>query len=157
MNFFIYFVFTYNRILHNTNIYRQYKNIAQETSMMPQSQTDISSMFYRQINYLIIFASEIQETIKPKISSKEKTPDTDTGLFPIVGIGASAGGLEALEQFLGNVPDKQRNCLCCNPTSGSYTKRDVAGVASANFQNESFPGKRPYACKAKLRVCNSSK
>ncbi len=25
--------------------------------------------------------------------------------FPIVGIGASAGGLEALEQFLGNVPD----------------------------------------------------
>ncbi len=27
--------------------------------------------------------------------------------FPIVGIGASAGGLEALEQFLGNVPD---NC-----------------------------------------------
>ena len=26
--------------------------------------------------------------------------------FPIVGIGASAGGLEALEQFLGNVPEK---------------------------------------------------
>ena len=25
-------------------------------------------------------------------------------LFPIVGIGASAGGLEALEQFLGHVP-----------------------------------------------------
>ena len=30
---------------------------------------------------------------------------TCTGLFPIVGIGASAGGLEALEQFLGNVPE----------------------------------------------------
>jgi len=28
----------------------------------------------------------------------------DTGAFPIVGIGASAGGLEALEQFLGHVP-----------------------------------------------------
>ena len=27
-------------------------------------------------------------------------------LFPIVGIGASAGGLEALEQFLGHVPEK---------------------------------------------------
>ena len=26
-------------------------------------------------------------------------------MFPIVGIGASAGGLEALEQFLGNVPE----------------------------------------------------
>ena len=44
-------------------------------------------------------------TLKPKISSKEKKPDSDTGLFPIVGIGASAGGLEALEQFLGNVPE----------------------------------------------------
>src|SRR5512143_4034613 len=29
-----------------------------------------------------------------------------TAPFPIVGIGASAGGLEALEQFLRNVPDK---------------------------------------------------
>ncbi|MFH0760955.1 MAG: chemotaxis protein CheB [Bacteroidota bacterium] len=28
----------------------------------------------------------------------------NTGQFPIVGIGASAGGLEALEQYLGNVP-----------------------------------------------------
>lgn len=29
----------------------------------------------------------------------------DTGAFPIVGIGASAGGLEALEQFIGNVKE----------------------------------------------------
>ena len=34
-----------------------------------------------------------------------KTPDRETGQFPIVGIGASAGGLEALEQFLANVPE----------------------------------------------------
>jgi two-component system, chemotaxis family, CheB/CheR fusion protein len=32
--------------------------------------------------------------------------NTDTGDFPIVGIGASAGGLEALEAFLRNVPEK---------------------------------------------------
>jgi two-component system CheB/CheR fusion protein len=38
-------------------------------------------------------------------SSKVNTSDTDAYLFPIVGIGASAGGLEALEQFLGNVPN----------------------------------------------------
>ncbi|MDP1622658.1 MAG: chemotaxis protein CheB [Bacteroidales bacterium] len=38
----------------------------------------------------------------PTISSREKTPDSQ---FPIVAIGASAGGLEALEQFLGNVPE----------------------------------------------------
>ena len=37
---------------------------------------------------------------------KEKRPDVKSGKFPIVGIGASAGGLEALEQFLKNVPDK---------------------------------------------------
>lgn len=38
-------------------------------------------------------------------SIKVKDTDPDTGLFPIVGIGASAGGLEALEQFLGNVSE----------------------------------------------------
>ena len=30
----------------------------------------------------------------------------NTEKFPIIGIGASAGGLEALEQFLSNVPEK---------------------------------------------------
>jgi len=42
---------------------------------------------------------------KPSILSNENTPGAGTGLFPIVCIGASAGGLEALEQFLGNVPE----------------------------------------------------
>ena len=36
-------------------------------------------------------------------SSKEKRNAIDNEMFPIVCIGASAGGLEALEQFLGNV------------------------------------------------------
>jgi two-component system CheB/CheR fusion protein len=43
--------------------------------------------------------------LKSTISSKEKASGLYTGQFPIVGIGASAGGLEALEQFLGNVPE----------------------------------------------------
>ena len=46
-----------------------------------------------------------QGKLKSIVSSKEKISDSDTGPFPIVGIGASAGGLEALEQFLGNVPE----------------------------------------------------
>ena len=46
--------------------------------------------------------SEKLKTISPK---KEKSPDLTTSLFPIVGIGASAGGLEALEQFFANVPE----------------------------------------------------
>lgn len=43
--------------------------------------------------------------MKPPVSSK---PDTakSTRKFPIVGIGASAGGLEAFEKFLKNVPEK---------------------------------------------------
>ncbi len=41
---------------------------------------------------------------KPKVSAKDKTSDAVTSMFPIVCIGASAGGLEALEQFLSNVP-----------------------------------------------------
>jgi two-component system CheB/CheR fusion protein len=45
------------------------------------------------------------EKIKATSSSKEKSADTDAGSFPIVAIGASAGGLEALEQFLVNVPE----------------------------------------------------
>jgi two-component system, chemotaxis family, CheB/CheR fusion protein len=36
---------------------------------------------------------------------KEKNADPDAFKFPIVGIGASAGGLEAFEQFLSSVPD----------------------------------------------------
>ena len=43
--------------------------------------------------------------LKSTVSSKEKTSDSGTDKFPIVGIGASAGGLEAFEQFLGNVPE----------------------------------------------------
>ncbi|MGD0585588.1 MAG: chemotaxis protein CheB, partial [Oryzomonas sp.] len=43
---------------------------------------------------------------KPTVSSPAETsPQHEASLFPIVGIGASAGGLEALEQFLGHVPE----------------------------------------------------
>ncbi|HEX7412254.1 MAG TPA: chemotaxis protein CheB, partial [Bacteroidales bacterium] len=41
--------------------------------------------------------------LKSTAPSKVKKPDLNSGKFPIVGIGASAGGLEALEQFLSNV------------------------------------------------------
>jgi len=41
--------------------------------------------------------------VNPEQPSKELSNKPKDGLFPIVGIGASAGGLEALEQFLSNV------------------------------------------------------
>ena len=45
------------------------------------------------------------EKLKSAIPSNEKKNNSDAGSFPVVGIGASAGGLEALEQFLANVPE----------------------------------------------------
>jgi len=42
---------------------------------------------------------------KSAVSSPNKVSEPDHELFPIVGIGASAGGLEALEQFFGNVSE----------------------------------------------------
>lgn len=51
---------------------------------------------------------KIQMTLmkpEPTIISSEKSSDSDSGKFPIVCLGASAGGLEALEQFLSNVPE----------------------------------------------------
>lgn len=39
------------------------------------------------------------------ITSIKETDDTANAKFPIVGIGASAGGLEALEQFISSVPE----------------------------------------------------
>ena len=43
--------------------------------------------------------------LKSTISAKKITPYSVSDQFPIVGIGASAGGLEALELFLSNVPE----------------------------------------------------
>ena len=42
-------------------------------------------------------------TTAPAIASSP-APDTPNTAFPVVGIGASAGGIEALEQFLSPVP-----------------------------------------------------
>ena len=43
---------------------------------------------------------------EPAVSSPlDTSPQRETPLFPIVGIGASAGGLEALEQFLSHTPE----------------------------------------------------
>ncbi|TVQ93270.1 MAG: PAS domain S-box protein [Bacteroidetes bacterium] len=53
--------------------------------------------------------AKAKQTISNKVKSEEvsqdKKPTPEQALFPIVGIGASAGGLEAMEQFLKNVPE----------------------------------------------------
>ncbi len=47
----------------------------------------------------------VPKKAKSKASPAGKNPKKVKEKFPIVGIGASAGGLEALEQFLGSVPE----------------------------------------------------
>ncbi|MRR15526.1 MAG: chemotaxis protein CheB [Deltaproteobacteria bacterium] len=42
----------------------------------------------------------------PVVEWQEESSIAPDGLFPIIGIGASAGGLEAIEAFLRNVPEK---------------------------------------------------
>lgn len=45
------------------------------------------------------------EKLKSAIPSNDQITGSEADSFPVVGIGASAGGLEALEQFLANVPE----------------------------------------------------
>ncbi|MBN2684863.1 MAG: hypothetical protein JXR40_06250, partial [Pontiellaceae bacterium] len=45
-----------------------------------------------------------EKGITTKVARKNVSTPAPSGSFPVVALGASAGGLEAMEQFLGNVP-----------------------------------------------------
>jgi two-component system CheB/CheR fusion protein len=45
-----------------------------------------------------------KQAAEPAAAAGQATPETTGGAFPIVGIGASAGGLEALKEFFGAMP-----------------------------------------------------
>jgi len=63
-------------------------------------------MIFRSTNYSHLKYTQVKpQNIESTGVSKVKTFDSGTGKFPIVCIGASAGGLVAFEQFLGNVPE----------------------------------------------------
>jgi len=51
-------------------------------------------------------ARERRRNKPAKVVRAKPAAPKDAGTFPIVGIGSSAGGLEALEQFLGHVPER---------------------------------------------------
>ncbi len=56
------------------------------------------------VNIMKKIPSPASRAKKPAAAVKEKTPQAAVP-FPIVGIGASAGGFEALEQFMAHVPE----------------------------------------------------
>ena len=51
-----------------------------------------------------LFSMNIKKANKTKTENEKEIPKSETKQYPIVGIGASAGGLEALEQFFENTP-----------------------------------------------------
>ncbi len=57
--------------------------------------------------------AKIPAKIKSKINFKDQPPSDRS--FPIVGIGASAGGLEAFEQFFKHMPGKSGMAFILNP------------------------------------------
>ena len=76
--------------------------------------------------------------------------------FPIVGIGASAGGLEALEQLLAGVPARQRHGLCRHPASRPQAPRHAPGTAAACHDDGREAGGKPDEGQAGLRLCHSA-
>jgi len=79
------------------------------------------------------------QTVEDEASDAADQPDkapSERKLFPVVGVGASAGGLEALEQFISGLPEKNgiaipiritppafRNCSGANHLSKSCLSR----------------------------------
>jgi chemotaxis response regulator CheB len=64
--------------------------------------------------------------------------------FPIVGIGASAGGLEALEIFLGNVPENSDIAFIIVQHQDPTRKGDFGGAASTCHSHAGCSGQREY-------------
>jgi len=69
-------------------------------------------------------AAEVQETVK-----------TSTADFSIAGIGVSAGGLEALEQFLRNVPEIGGIAMIATGTKSDRTTPPAFPAASSCFSH----------------------
>ena len=69
----------------------------------------------------IVSTSESVQLNSSDDANRLAARNVETDPFFVVGIGASAGGLEALEQFFENVPDDSRLCFVvvqhCRPIS----------------------------------------
>ena len=70
-----------------------------------------------------------------------------------MGIGASAGGLEALEQFLGNVSENSGIAYIVVQHLDPTHKGMLPELLQRISKMKVFQVKRPDGCQAKLRVC----
>ncbi|MDZ7664670.1 MAG: hypothetical protein U5K27_04980 [Desulfotignum sp.] len=59
--------------------------------------------------------NEASEDETPRVEDQPQNGSSGQKLFPVVGIGASAGGLEALEQFISGLAEKAASLLSLSP------------------------------------------
>jgi two-component system CheB/CheR fusion protein len=94
---------------------------------------------------------------KSKASLKDISFLSDNSLFPIVGIGASAGGLEAIEQFLANVLENSGMAYIVvqhlDPTHKGMLPELLQRISKMKVSQV----KDRMDSKTKLRLCNSTK
>ena len=95
--------------------------------------------------------------IKSTMPSKGKVRKLDINNFPIVAIGASAGGLEALEQFLSNVPEKCGMAFVVIQHLDPTQKGMLPELLQRITRMKVFQVEDKMAVKARLRICHSAK
>ena len=92
---------------------------------------------------------------KPPNTAHQSAPvSTATAPFPIVGIGASAGGLEALEHFLSHVPKNSGMAFVIVQHLDPTRKGHHARTAPARHRHEGDPGQGSHPGAAELRLCD---
>ncbi len=97
-----------------------------------------------------------KETKVSKTSKTKKSTVKVKTFLSVVGIGASAGGLEALEIFFKNLPANTGMAFVVIQHLDPDHKGLSARIASARYPDEGFTGNRSVKNKAKHRICNSS-
>ena len=75
---------------------------------------------------------------------KQPTVSPNRPSFPVVGIGASAGGLEALEAFPRSRAERQRHGVRHRPAPGPDAQGHHGGTAPALHPDEGDPGQGPH-------------
>ena len=94
-------------------------------------------------------------SVRPKSVQKSVPPKVSEPPFCIAGIGASAGGLEAFEQFFSAMPPDSNVGICSRASFGSNPYQHAARAVAAFHQDERRSGaarnegcSQPDSCRA---------
>src|ERR1700694_4305299 len=82
-------------------------------------------------------------------------PVQETSLFPVVAIGASAGGLEAFTQLIRALPDNTGMAFVLNTAPGSNSSQSTGRAAFQSCQDSGRRGQERRGSATKLCLCDS--